>query len=204
MSDDYDTWSLKDTISMYTAMERMDTVLNGNLKRLTSGWGMRFRKTPYDKGDPIDKCTLSYCGLTAGAFINFYADGKGVPYQNIYHEFGHLINSAAASVLGFKIVGWLSAASVYDRKGGFVLGNNGNQYIRTDLGYRDASVWDGNRNEDVRALQHPASDDGGVSANEEWPDMWANYVIGNINMGNAPGRARNDWTSVPVFILGHY
>jgi hypothetical protein len=196
MSDSYETWNFKNTVSMYIAMEVMNNALNGNLKLVARGWGMRFRQTPY-RGI----VTSPYEGETAGAFIDFYADTQGIPYQNIYHEFGHLVNDGAVGI-GMNIVGSLLSARVYDAYGRFVLGNNGTAYERTDSGYTKAYLWDPNRNaSDIRALQHPTATNAQGqrtepdNANEEWPDIWANYVAKNIDMASPQGRARSNWIS---------
>jgi hypothetical protein len=107
------------------------------------------------------------------------------------HEFGHRLNNSANQGLTTLLND--PANAVYDEGGNFVTGNQGNGYNRG--GNRNAP-FNGYRS-DMPACPyqcHPRWMDGGNSANEEWADMFMNF-IGDTFAGNSAGTALVNWTT---------
>lgn len=188
VSDDYQEWRGNDLTTLISGLHQMNNVLKGNLGLITSGWTLRFSNSAY-----------GYGGITAGAFIDFNADSKGIPLINIYHEFSHLINSGANKVWGIKLTSLLSQAAIYDTNNNFIWGRQGNNFIRNNVGI-NTDIWDSNRNSNVAAIQHPTTsvDDSFTVINEDLADNLANYFAGNIDLSNLAGQARAAWISKTI------
>jgi hypothetical protein len=118
-----------------------------------------------------------YDGFTSGSHINFYTSST-IPYQNLYHEYGHLLNNMAGGVFSTALGG----DPHYANDGTYLFG--GRDIDSINLRTLDSRrVSDPYWGEDVHALQHPSAD-----PKEQWADMWANYVAGNISLAEM-----SDW-----------
>jgi len=132
---------------------------------------------------------LKYSGWTEIQTVTFSADPGKIPYMNIYHEFGHVLDNRLPWIDFYS--GTLRNGSVYDEFGHFVLGKDKGVYRRLldeEVGLAYLKVWDSKRGEAVRAQQDKLA-----QAGEEWGDMWANYVIDNFNLHHPGGKIRYQW-----------
>lgn len=135
--------------------------------------------------------SAGYSGTTYTNQINFHFNNR-FPYQLIYHEMGHLLDNA----LGDRFTYALDHGGVYDEDGNWVMGRDDvtDTYERDNyLGYKEQILNDPN-GFTVDALMHPAGagdfDGTGDTAIEDWGDLFANYVVGNIDLNVPAGRAR--------------
>lgn len=183
LSDDVQKWALQDVITVLIALGRMADKDAGFLSRVNSST-LTFTRTSMPG---------YYGGVTRGLSIEFHADPGAIPYLNIYHEFGHLMDNACGDVF----------STVLDHYSGysgdvFVFGRNSNGIYdrQPGRGYTSPRIWDPVRNSNVAAEQHPRNwEPDGNTAVEEWADMWANYVAGNIDLEKSTGQARFNFVS---------
>jgi hypothetical protein len=128
-----------------------------------------------------------YYGWTSGQQIQFY--GRLSP-QNMIHEFGHRINNSNNQ--GFTDLLDDPGNAVYDVNGNFVTGNRGNGY---DRGGNQPAPNNGYRSDAWCPYQcHPRNMDAqGNTANEEWGDMFLNFVLDTF-APNPAGDALYNWT----------
>ena len=140
-----------------------------------------------------------YSGWTTNSSITFYADSGLMVYQNVYHETAHAIDN----VTGNEITGWMNNHSIYTLNGELVFGLKGNYYERNTEGYLLDLLWDPHwERKYVIAQQHPKGVDSyGNTADEDWADMYANYVASNIDLTNYVGLTRYGFTK---YFLGIY
>jgi hypothetical protein len=179
-------WNFYDVVSIYLATDIMNKKLMGQLKNVVKGVAYLSSTRNENPG--------YYYGETSGNSIIFFADAGKIPYMNIYHEFGHLLDNT----MGDFFTSRLDQSSVYTSDGSFVFGKMNNRYERKDdLGYQQTQIWDRKLGKSVDALQHPAVK-GGNNAVEEWADMWANYVVENFSLDKF-GNARYKWVRNIVF-----
>ena len=123
-----------------------------------------------------------YFGYTTPGNVDFY-NTTTIPLQNLYHEFGHVLNNVAGDTYTTAL-----GASVHrSGAGDYWFGGNGAGTLNPNLVFKSGSVSDPNYGS-VGALQH---NDG--TSNEQWADIWANYVAGNIDTSLAGGSAMYDW-----------
>lgn len=119
-----------------------------------------------------------YSGWTSGLRIDFYITTY-IPYQNLYHEFGHLLNNLANDKFSSDVEN-----HVYrDENNKFLFGGNYVGIVDPKLVFNNSSVWDPTFGSAIAALQH---NDG--SSGEQWADIFANYVSGNISLIKPGGR----------------
>jgi RHS repeat-associated protein len=170
------SWNLSNLRIMIQALSKIDSALNGNLKKLAGGatfkWG-NYDNAPCGSGG-------SYCGYTYGTTVSFYNIGQAnINTQNIYHEFGHILDNSPGLLNAFSRADGINNADYLDDAG------------RLD---RNALI---NRRDEM--IQHEATvftdvpDDMLRAQNEHWADMFANYVAGNINLDSPEGRAMNTY-----------
>ncbi len=189
LSDDTGKWHTTEIHIAFGALSNIDAALNGMLKTLLNG-----PKTFYIKWNQNN-----YGGTTYPQRINFRYNGR-FPYLLIYHEMGHLLNYS----LGGRFVNALNHGEV-TADGEVVMGRDKPQsdYHRNNwAGYKDHYLTDPN-GFTLRALMHPAGagdfDGTGNTPDEDWGDMFANFVAGNIDLTTAAGKARYDWTIKYLF-----
>jgi RHS repeat-associated protein len=130
----------------------------------------------------------NYYGETDGSVITFY--GHLSP-EDMIHELGHRINNAANQGLTNLLDD--PSYAVFDMHNKFVTGNRGNGY---DRGGGNPAPQNGYRSDLPCPYQcHPRSmDASGNTANEEWADMFMNF-IGNTYADNPAGNALYNWTT---------
>ncbi|MFZ5883976.1 MAG: RHS repeat-associated core domain-containing protein [Chloroflexota bacterium] len=183
-------WSSKSVSAMYFALFNMNNKFNGTLKSLINGAIFLHE----------NKAAGTYGGATwlSGAGITFrFAPKETAPNQNVYHEVAHLIDIR----FGDYFTDTLDGSSIYTEDGDFVMGRrNGNYDRQVGIGYSSRNVcdphWSGCS---IDAEQHPGTinstsawGQSGNTADEEWGDLVANYVSGNIS-NNGYGAARANW-----------
>jgi len=122
-----------------------------------------------------------YYGETSGTTIDFYAR-SAIPYQNLYHEFAHVLNNVTNNSFE-NIVG----AQAHYIGPDYTFGGDGvgEMSTRPGRGFTSSRVPDPNMG-DIVALQHPSSDPA-----EQWADLFANHVSGNIDLASIAGQLIN-------------
>ena len=147
--------------------------------------------------DSMGKTTISsedyppgnYYGETDGSVITFY--GYLSP-EDMIHELGHRINNAANQGLTNLLND--PSHTVFDMHNKFVTGNRGNGY---DRGGGNAAPLNGYITDRPACPYqcHPRwMEPNGNSANEEWADMFMNF-IGDTFANNSAGSALYNWTT---------
>lgn len=169
-------WSIDNLRLMYSSLQNIDSALNGNLKSLSQGWTFRMQN---QKGGG------DYHGVTStdGTMtIDFYTLGKDIIRQmNIYHEVGHLIDNVPDMENIFT--NGVAEKAWEDQSGTYLFGGRDAGSINTSLTLINPyGVYDPNYGT-AEAIQHAGGD-----PSEQWADMFANYVAGNINTRKAPGQ----------------
>jgi hypothetical protein len=172
MSDDgygAKAWTINNLRLIFSSLQNINNALNGNLKSFSQGWTFRM-KNQQGNGD--------YHGETStdGTMtIDFFTIGTDAIRQiNIYHEVGHLLDNVTGMEDTFTNAvnnadddSWMSGDTI-----------NSNALLTT-------RIYDPNYG-DAQAIQGILT----VGASDQWADAFANYVAGNIRMGdNGPGDA---------------
>jgi hypothetical protein len=123
-----------------------------------------------------------YSGLTEGMKVTFYVKANLViAYQNLYHEFGHLLDNAVGSAISNQI----DARAHYNIDGNYLFGG-GTGVLNPRLLFKNLKVIDPDWNGKVQAIQAKPGDQ--RKSTEQWADMFANCVSGNINLARPDGR----------------
>ena len=160
------SWSLADARQADLALSRLNKALEGKLHSIIGSATFTLNEHPDG---------IHYYGYTHGPTVDFYVTNK-LSLINIYHEFGHVLNS---------LPGKDDAFSSYP-------GIDNSEFLDND-GFLDTAALI-NKNAGLY-YQHPMSvfgDVNKVTANREhWGDMFANYVAGNIDVLHDPGFAMN-------------
>ena len=170
------SWNYQNLQIIWKSLNQInDVALNGRLKELVGG--ATFKWGEYN-GAPCSDGTGAYCGYTYGTTISFYNIGQvDIRQQNIFHEFGHLMNNSPGMV------------DVFSHDPGI-----NNEDFLDDNGYLDTLALINPGND---MIQHPATvynvlpGDMVSAQREHWGDMFANYVAGNIDLDSPEGRAMN-------------
>jgi hypothetical protein len=195
VSDDTGKWATAHIQIVYSALFNIDVAVGGMLKTLL-GTPKKFLREE----------SATYSGTAYGHQINFRFSNK-LPHQLIYHEMGHLLNFAQ----GRKYTYSLDHTAVYtgypNQTGEFVMGRDcpttgkcNNPYNRIDgQGYIQHPVIKDPSGYNAETEMHPRkmSADGNT-ANEEWADLFANFVAGNFDSGDT-GRAKYNWVKDQLF-----
>ena len=173
MSDDKGEWNFGNLYIVYTGLSQANKYLGGNAKSIVDG-SIFYLKSAADS---------TYSGLTSGMKITS-STSSTIPFQNLYHEFAHLLDNG----LNDAITNQLGKRAFY-YQGEYLFGGNGIGEISTST-LTDTWLDDPYRANDVRAIQHASRD-----PVEQWADMFANLVAGNIDIDqNGPGRIMYTWT----------
>jgi hypothetical protein len=185
MSDDVKKWDLGNLIITYGALSNIDTALGGMLKTLLGGTVTFKHDYTKDQGG-------NFSGWTSPGSITFYYVNRKIPYMNIYHEFGHLLNFAFDKMMDNAL-----DSRTWSADGEIIMGRDSEGYHRNNWpGYKDRILNDP-AGFTVSALQHPAGeydfDGNGNSSTEDWGDMFANFVAGNIDQSTLAGKTRYDF-----------
>jgi hypothetical protein len=162
-------WSLSNLKLMYKSLQNIDSVLNGKLRSFAGGWTLKMAEHKRSSNEDF----TSYQGWTSSvnSTVTFYTMGSdAIRQMNIYHEFGHLLDKTDTftnALAGENNPSYINA-------NGYVSTNARIETnVTTDLNYKS-----------VESIQASGN---GVS--EQWADIFANYVAGNINMGTSEGSA---------------
>ena len=149
----------------------MDKVLGGKFRSLIYQGNPVFKLAEYS---PTADCPLcQYSGETSGTTVTFYTLGNDpIRQMNIYHESGHLLDNSPGLVDTF------SGALDNIHHPTFI---GQNDYLDPKA-LKGLEVHDPNHGS-AQALQHPATD-----PVEQWADIFANVVAGNINDADYRGR----------------
>lgn len=172
ISDEEKVWDETNLIGAYSALIKIDKAMNGNLKTFVDG-ATFYWDDEYIPGQ-------DYHGYTRhNKTITFYTrNNSAIPQMNIFHEFGHLIDSLPGPL--FDV--FSNDLDDEANKSMLVLGG----YINENA-LLSSRVADSNYPNRIQAIQASKADD----VNEQWADIFANYVAGNIDMTdpNGPGIA---------------
>jgi RHS repeat-associated protein len=194
LSNDGENWPTAHIQIAYGALSNIDSALRGMLKSL-----LATPKRFYHYSNDTDR----YKGMTHDDYINFMVKNQ-FPYHLIYHEMGHLLDNA----LGDKFTYSLDHKAVYDAAGNWVMGRNCPEDIPVQeckepydrikgIGYTLERIQDP-AGFPVHAELHPPEEDG-KSSQEDWGDIFANYVAGNLNLSTDAGRAKQTWVLLQLF-----
>ena len=170
-------WDPRNLQLVFRSLANINTALNGRARSLVAGATFRLgRYVETAENCPDGGCT--YSGWTSKTTVTFYTMGSAAIRQmNIYHEFGHLLDNSRGMVSEF------SGALDKLEDPGFVRDDG---YLNRDALVQQRYVTGDPNYANVEALQHP--DTGAV---EQWADIFANYVAGNIDVSDplGPGAA---------------
>jgi hypothetical protein len=169
-------WNVKNLMLMDSSLYKIDKALNGKLKSLAGG--ATFKWGEYNN----DQCGGggTYCGRTYGTTIEFFNFGQAdIRVQNIFHEFGHVLDNSPGMV------------DVFSHDPGI----NNSDFLN-DAGYLDPLALI-----DPGMIQHSYSvytDDASanlIGQQEHWADIFASYAAGNINLASIQGQAMNTFVT---------
>jgi len=163
---------------IYSSLQNINNALNGKLKSIIGS--ATFKMGEYT---PPSDCPLCiYGGWTSGTTVTFYTIGNAAIRQmNIYHEFGHLIDSLPGSM--------------YDAFTNALLGEGSPSYIINGYLNPDALINLSIKN-DPNYAKVQAIQASGPGVNEQWADIFANYVAGNIDRSDPSGPGMAMYTFV--------
>jgi hypothetical protein len=169
-------WTIDNLRLMSSSLNNINNALNGNLKSLSQGW--TFLMQNQTGGGSYHGVTSTDGTMT----IDFYTIGNDKMRQmNIYHEVGHLVDNVPGMENVFT--NGVAARVWEDQNGRYLFGGLNAGSINTGLTLINPfSVYDPNHGT-AEAIQHAGGD-----PSEQWADMFANYVAGNINTSKAPGQ----------------
>ena len=161
MSDDGGkSWDLRNLTLVSSSLRNIDASLNGNLKSFVGGATFTLSEHHPDADHP----NSTYHGWTDGTNVTFFTTGSQVIRQmNIYHEFGHVLNSLPGRDNVFSNhLDRLDSPSFIE-----------NNYVNRDALTNSADVF-------VQASSNAVT--------EQWADVFANYVAGNIDLDTSEGQ----------------
>jgi RHS repeat-associated protein len=181
MSDDTGKkWDVRNLMLAHSSLQNINNFLDGKLREIIGDKKVVFKLAEYQldpKKCPQLNCT--YSGWTGGTTVIFYTQGNApIRQMNIYHEFGHLIDN----LLGH------APRNALEGEGGdgnpSYVGANG--YLNPDALVEAPYVTSDPNYARVEAIQ--ASDN---DAPEQWADIFANAVAGNIDLSKPTGPGVN-------------
>jgi hypothetical protein len=157
-------WDLKNALLALLGLSRMNGGLPGNLKGIIGS--ATFTLNSHPEG--------GYMGWTVGRTVDFY-NNTTIPLQNLYHEFGHVLNNLPGRDNAFSDA----------------LDNLHDPSFITDANVLDKSalksqiVNDPYRGPHVGAIQALLKTR--TDPKEQWADIFANYAAGNIDLSKPSG-----------------
>ncbi len=180
------SWTIENLSLVYDSLQNIDNVLNGKLKSLVDGASFWLQKQNASDGQ--------YHGVTHldGSGIDFYTlNNDTLRQMNVYHEVGHLLDNVPAlkDVFTNEVAGQVFE----DDAGNYLFGGSGVGKISYST-LKSPSVYDPNHGT-AEALQHRSTD-----PSEQWADMFANYVAGNIQTEGGGGMML---TAVQLYLIRH-
>jgi hypothetical protein len=160
-------WDLKNIVQVYTGLSNINVALRGRLKSAIGYATFTLNSHPISG---------KYYGNTSGQIIDFYVTSI-MPLQNLYHEFGHVLNNLPEKDNDFS-----NALQNYENRS-FIL-NSGDDAGQLDpRAFVSANVIDPNYGlPNPPAIQHAS-----IDPREQWADIFANYVAGNIDLSKPTG-----------------
>lgn len=174
-------WDLRNALVMLSGLGQIDKALNGNLKSLVGGATFKLEEyhvSPENCNAPKLQC--EYYGWTTPGAITFFTKGNAAVRQmNLYHKFGHLIDSLPGSMYD-AFTNELEGASRLGRPS--YVGQNG--YLEP-LALKSGRVYDPNHGT-AQSIQASKA-----TISEQWADIFANYVAGNIDLNSSQGKDMN-------------
>jgi hypothetical protein len=167
-------------------LQNIDNAINGKLKSWVGGTSFWLENQNANNGQ--------YHGVTHldGSGIDFYTLNDDILRQmNIYHEVGHLLDNVPGlkDVFTKEVTGQVFT----DDAGNYLFGGYGVGNISHST-LKNASVYDPNYGT-AEAFQHASTD-----PSEQWADMFANYVAGNIE---TEGNGGMMLTAVQLYLVRH-
>jgi RHS repeat-associated protein len=166
-------WGSVNLRTLYYGLSKMAYVLGQSLQIFE---GITLSIAEHISTDGISR----YGGSTDGTHSTFNTTGTDTLYtQNIYHEFGHLINNMSGS----SYEAALGAQAYYDSGKNYIFGGDSVGNINSKALFTTA--------DDM--IQHPS-----MQPDEQFADIYANYMANNINTGTEAGVLMYGWIS---FIL---
>jgi len=168
ISNDNKDWDERNLIGAYSALTIIDKSLNGKLKAFVGG-ATFYWDDEYIPGS-------EYHGYTRhNKTVTFYTrNNSAIPQMNFFHEFGHLIDSLPGPL--FDV--FSKDLDDEPNKSMLVLGG----YINENA-LLSSRVSDSNYPLGIQAIQASKAD-----LNEQWADIFANYMAGNIDMTSIEGQ----------------
>lgn len=158
------TWDLKNALLVLQGLSKIDDALHGNLKGVIGSATFTLNSHP----------TNGYMGWTVGRTVDFY-NGTTIPLQNLYHEFGHILNNLpgrdnafSGALGGLDDPSFITDANVLD-KSALISPIVNDPYRGPHIGA-------------IQALPLTRTD-----SKEQWADIFANYVAGNIDLSKPAG-----------------
>ena len=180
-------WDNTNAKLVYDSLGNINKALGGQLKSLVGG--ATFKLSEHTGSG-------EYYGETSGTSITFYTIGKdAIRQMNIYHEFGHVIDNIPKIKDVFSKTLKNLASPSFVQANGFL----------DPAALSSADVFDPNYGT-AQAIQHPYSflDDPTIASQEQWADIFANYVVGNIKLRDpgGPGQDMYNFVTGMLFITG--
>ena len=159
-------WDLTYARQVDSALSNLNKALDGKLHSIIGSATFTLNEHPDG---------IHYYGYTHGSTVDFYVTNN-LSHINIYHEFAHVLNNISGKNDAFS--SGIGTGSAFQDKNGFL---DINALIN-----RNANLY----------YQHPMSISGNDkigAQREQWGDMFANYVAGNIDVYSDSGSAMNTY-----------
>ena len=179
LSDSDKTWDTRNASLLYSSLLNISAALGGRLRSIVENAGVTFRWTEYVG-------PKEYYSETSLTEVEFQTIGSAaLRQQNIYHEFGHVLDNLPGMVDIFSKA--LKNTNTDDPSW---LASDGELDPRALI--EGIDVDDPNYAGGADAYQHPSTD-----PIEQWADIFANYVAGNIDHSsdNPLGRDMYNWVT---------
>ncbi len=180
MSDAVHNWDAQNLMIVYQGLSNINnTVLGGNVQDNVGG------STFLLDGNAAGH----YSGFTSGNKVTFYTSAT-IPLQNLYHEFGHLLDNAFDDAFSSMVGKFPHHEDGVYMFGGYSIGHINSRDTLLETHLQDPYWTPAHLGAPVDALQHPSGDPA-----EQWADMFANFVAGNIDMKKTGGQAMHQAVS---------
>jgi len=165
LSDDGEKdWDAANALQVYSGLYQIDNLLDGSLKSLIGSATFELSEHHPDAEHP----NSTYHGLTNGTHVTFFTTGSQViEKMNLFHEFGHVLNSLPGrdNVFSVRLERLNGTANP-----SFIGADN---YVNRDALINGAQKF-------VQASSNAVT--------EQWADVFANYIAGNINLNSPEGQ----------------
>ena len=170
--DNVKSWGVTNLRTIYYGLSKMAYVLGLDLHS--------FEGVNISLGNHIPECSpicTTYDGETNGNHVTFNTTGNDpIHAQNFFHEFGHELNNISgqgySDALGEK---------AYYSNSVYVFGGS-------DIGNINPNALSSLSVNGAEAIQHASS-----QSDEQWADVFANYMSKNINTNRSEGQVMMVW-----------